>query len=335
MNSVSGKKRIEGRCEKELISVIVPIYGMEKYLDRCIESILRQTYPNLQIILVDDGSRDSCPKICDEWAKKDERVKVIHKEQEGVASARNAGLDFADGVFISFVDADDYLSFDMLETLHDMIISSDADIAECEYIKVHDDNYAFKKESNAARIEYNSSEALTALIADRFFKQIVWNKLFRKSAIGNIRFPDVDIYEDEYFTYRVIGESEKLVRSDEVLYAYRQHDKSKMYARENAADMQAIECRLKRHEYIKTHYKSLTKLSAQNICSSCIYWGQAAMRNQEGKDVDIFIRGLQEVVNIYAEEASSNTFKEYIWLKISSKSLKTACTLRNMLGIGM
>ena len=123
-----------------LISVIVPIYNVEKYLDRCVGSIINQTYKNLEIILVDDGSPDNCPQMCDDYAKKDSRIKVVHKENGGLSDARNAGMKVATGEYVSFIDSDDYISLDFYETLLETIVDNDSDIVECSVVKFYEDN---------------------------------------------------------------------------------------------------------------------------------------------------------------------------------------------------
>ena len=122
------------------ISVVVPIYKVEKYLDRCIYSIINQTYTNLEIILVDDGSPDNCPKICDEYASKDNRIKVIHKQNGGLSSARNAGIKVATGDYIGFVDSDDFIELDMYEQMYKVAYENDVDLVMSDYYKVHKDD---------------------------------------------------------------------------------------------------------------------------------------------------------------------------------------------------
>ena len=134
--------------EKTLISIIVPVYRTEKYLDRCVESIVNQTYKNLEIILVDDGSPDDCPKMCDEWAKKDKRIKVIHKENGGVSSARNIGIKSAKGKYIGFVDSDDYIEKEMYESLIDVLNKN----KNLDYI--YCDIYDAEKINNHSREDY-------------------------------------------------------------------------------------------------------------------------------------------------------------------------------------
>ena len=124
---------------EELISIIVPIYKTEKYLDRCIKSIINQTYKNLEVILVDDGSPDRCGVICDKWAQKDKRIKVIHKENGGVSDSRNAGLDIANGEYIGFVDSDDYIHKDFIKILYNLCKENNSDISVCETFKTDKD----------------------------------------------------------------------------------------------------------------------------------------------------------------------------------------------------
>ena len=128
-----------------LISVIVPIYNVEKYLQKCVDSIINQTYKNLEIILVDDGSPDNCPKMCDDYAEKDSRIKVVHKENGGLSDARNVGMEVATGEYVSFIDSDDYISLDFYETLLETIVDNDSDVVECGVVKFYENEKFIKK----------------------------------------------------------------------------------------------------------------------------------------------------------------------------------------------
>ena len=139
----------EPRAEScPLISVIVPVYKVEKYLDRCINSIVNQTYRNLEIILVDDGSPDNCPAMCDEWAQKDPRIRVIHNPHKGLGSARNTGIDAARGSLIGFVDSDDYVYPNMYQRLYELMTENDADLSVCEYTRVDEEGRKISDNSN-------------------------------------------------------------------------------------------------------------------------------------------------------------------------------------------
>ena len=185
--------------EKPLLSVIVPVYKVEEYLDECIRSIVSQTYENLELLLVDDGSPDRSGEICDAWAAKDSRVRVIHKENAGAGAARNAALDAAKGELIGFVDSDDYISTQMYEHLYSMLDET-TDIAECSYVSVTEGGTSFPELSQKVS-RYTPQEAMACHIADTCFRQLIWNKLYRRGVIGNIRFPEQTVIDDEFFTY--------------------------------------------------------------------------------------------------------------------------------------
>ena len=205
------------------ISVIVPVYNVEKYLNATIESIVNQTYKNLELILVDDGSTDSSPKICDNWAEKDSRIKVIHKTNGGVSSARNAGLNIAAGDYIAFVDGDDYIDPDMYEVMLSHIIQYDADAASCGMVRENE---------NAPDEEWGSADAEIEIVDNiELLKRVgqasgilpvhVGNKLFSKNSIGNIRFDTHFKYaEDVLFNYYVSKNINKMVSQNAARYHY-------------------------------------------------------------------------------------------------------------------
>lgn len=203
--------------ENPLISVIVPIYNVERYIDKCIGSIVNQKYKNLEIILVDDGSTDNCPKLCDEWAKRDSRIVVIHKENGGLSDARNAGMDIMSGKYVSFVDGDDYVNERYIEVLYNNLVKYGADVSQVSFNK--EEVYS----ENEIRVE-----ALDASVACKNFyiskmPQMMINacaKLFKTEFIGNKRFPKDRNYEDLFLVPRIVYYSQKIVISNEGLYCY-------------------------------------------------------------------------------------------------------------------
>lgn len=202
------------------ISVIVPVYNVEKYLDKCVQSIVNQTYTNLEIILVDDGSSDNCPEICDTWAEKDSRIKVIHKKNGGVSSARNAGLDTATGDYIGFIDSDDYPDKDMYSYLISLFDQT-VDIVRCTYRKVFENGQAEEIVNDGRIAVKNSSDFLNDLLLDNSINSNCWCKLYRRSVIGNIRFPqNILIGEDHLFNYRVIKNAKSIVLCNLSKYNY-------------------------------------------------------------------------------------------------------------------
>lgn len=216
--------------KNDLVSVIIPVYKVENYLNKCVESVVNQTYKNLEIILVDDGSPDNCPKMCDEWAKKDSRIKVIHKQNGGVSSARNMGIDISTGEYISFVDSDDFIDNTMFEKLYISITKNKCDIAACNYCLIDESNNITK------RVENN----LKNISPENFYKYYVydycymqnntmivdsiginiWTKLYSKKIIGDNRFLSCAIGEDFIFNCDVITPQTKICAVDENLYYY-------------------------------------------------------------------------------------------------------------------
>ena len=203
------------------ISVIIPVYKVEKYLSKCIDSVLNQTYSNLEIILVDDGSPDNCGAICDEYAKKDSRIKVIHKENGGLSDARNKGLEIAAGEYIAFVDSDDYLNKKMYETLFDLSHEHNADVVFCELQRFSEDEVVNENCSDNYEIkELTKVEALNEILFNDNVGNYMMPKLFKRRTIEGILFPKGRVYEDIATTYKIIDRSEKIVYTNQKLYYY-------------------------------------------------------------------------------------------------------------------
>ena len=234
-----------------LISVVVPAYKVEEYIEKCLDSILNQTYKNLEIILVDDGSPDNCPKICDEYAKKDDRIKVIHKQNGGLSDARNRGIKEATGEYIAFVDSDDYLESEMYEYLYNLLIKYNADISICGY-RTFDENSSM----NVATKEetcFNTIEALKALSEDIEVKNFAWNKLYKRSLFvdNNIEFPKGKIMEDIATTYKLFEKSKIIVAGEKCYYNYLIRTSGIIGSRSTRLFVSHIEHVLDRYEHFK------------------------------------------------------------------------------------
>ena len=202
------------------ISVIVPIYNVEQYLDQCIDSIVNQEYKNLEIILVDDGSPDSCPSICDKWEKKDKRIKVIHKTNGGLSDARNVGIEIATGEYIGFVDSDDYIKKTMYASLLETCQKYKAKIACCGRILFNDTNELGEKFTSQERI-YNSEQALKLSLIGECVDVAAWDKLYDKTLFDNIRFPVGENNEDTAIYYKLIDQSGNIAHTGTSEYYYR------------------------------------------------------------------------------------------------------------------
>lgn len=222
-----------------MISVIIPVYKTEKYIERCLNSVVHQTYKNLEIILIDDDSPDNCPKICDEWAKRDSRIKAFHIENKGVANARNIGISNSNGELIAFVDSDDYIESDMLELLYDNMIKENADISMCSYC--HNDDMPEKNCNNINVFQYN--EFMQNIVSGEYAYGFLWNKLYRRETIGDAYMPHLSYSEDMVFNYYVMKNAEKMVVSDAVKYHYNVNEGSATASKFDYSNLDAVKAR--------------------------------------------------------------------------------------------
>lgn len=260
--------------QNPLVSIIVPIYKVEPYLRRCLDSIVNQTYTNLEIILVDDGSPDACPQICDEYAARDKRIVVIHKENGGLSDARNAGLDICKGEYISFVDSDDWIDKHFVELLVGCIQNKNADIAIGKYKKVY--NYY---ENNKFENKYTPQIEILSNIAsvEKLFGKdevtfvIAWGKIYRKTLFNGIRFPVGKLYEDEYITYQLLYKSSRTVYLKKILYFYFQRAQSIMSLAEKNS-LRLLNVRMERFLFFKKHAEKLiVEKCLRNLCWDILF----------------------------------------------------------------
>lgn len=326
---------------EELISVIVPVYKVEKFLDQCIDSIVSQTYRKIEIILVDDGSPDKCPDICEYWKERDTRIKVIHQENSGGGIARNRGLDLAQGEFIVFVDSDDYIAPTMLEFLYAKF-EENVDIVECGYCVVQDEKASFEQKEKMSTTPditqvFHAEEAMRENIRDHIFRQIIWNKMYRKSVIGKIRFPEGRKIDDEFWTYQVIGNARKLVWTDRVLYAYRQQKNSVMHSISAEKRMEGIVAKTQRHVYLCEKMPSLEEESLCSLWFSCLYQGQFLLKNMRKTDRSNAWEQLKQILLEYPikDVLPSMYGTKKMWLKMEEKSFYLTCRIRNLMKKGL
>jgi glycosyltransferase involved in cell wall biosynthesis len=205
-----------------LISVIIPIYKVEEYLPRCLDSVVSQTYRNLEIILVDDGSPDGCGAICDRYAEKDSRIRVIHQENRGVAAARNAGLDLMTGEYLMFVDPDDWISPDAVGVLYDHMIRYGCDIVAGDMVAVWPDGTVENKKKKEQPTVLRSDQMLRYLRGRETIPCIVWGKLYRRSLFDNLRFPKLLRAEDVWVLPHIVERCTSISILPDVIYYYYQ-----------------------------------------------------------------------------------------------------------------
>ena len=240
---------------KDLISVIIPVYNVEQYLSRCIDSVINQTYKNLEIILIDDGSTDNSGKICDEYATKDKRIKVIHKQNWGVASARNIGLDIAKGEYIGFVDSDDYIEPDMYEILYSLLIKNKVKVSCCDYFIFN------KKEKKYVPSLDNTINGVLSfnetLNTNTGHSGCNVNKLYSKNLIENIRFNETLIFGEDYvFMIDIFMKAKKIAFCKDVKYYY--------YYNTNSVTKRKI-FKKEYLKYIEFYYKLINYCKENNL----------------------------------------------------------------------
>ena len=315
------------------ISIIIPIYNAEKYLPHCLESIINQTYHNVEIILINDGSTDSCPQICEDYAQNDKRVKVIHKENGGLSDARNAGLKIANGDFISFVDNDDILSISFCDRLVQIALQNDADIVECSFKKFLDEDQIDKNSIiSQGSIEVYSTERALELLMREYFKQMVWNKLYKKEVIQNLDFPKGKMNEDEFWTYKVFGNSKTIVKLSDCLYFYRQHPESMMGKSYKINRLDGIEALEKRISYTKENFPKLENLATKVFCFGSMAHYQRICDNREIDPQKIFRRKIIANVKKYnqIEVIKKWDWKAIFWYQLFLIAPNVFVKIRNL-----
>ncbi len=255
--------------KNDLISIIIPVYKVEKYLEKCIESVLKQTYTNLQIILVDDGSPDNCGKICDEYAKKDPRIEVIHKVNGGLSDARNVGIAKAKGKYIGFVDSDDYIKEDMYEILINLIKEYDADVSICNLYDVIDGKEYIRNNENGIQ-EYSRLEILKEVLLDKNIQSYAWNKLYKKELFDEIKYPIGKKYEDIGTTFYVFEKCNKIVVTSESEYYYLKRSDSLVNNVTESTVLDYTDIIIQRYLYTQKNIEKLRKYNNYYLAKTLI-----------------------------------------------------------------
>ena len=294
-----------------LITVIVPIYHVEKYLHRCIDSIIGQTYKNLEIILADDGSGDACASICDEYARKDSRIVVIHKENGGLSDARNKGIEAAKGEYLAFVDSDDYIHRDMFKILMDTLLQTDSDVSMCSYKYVYDgepdetdvsfgtDHQVDIMDGHKAQNRYYSGDKKLELT-------VAWNKLYKKGLFTQLRYPKGKIFEDEFTTYKALYKCSKICFVDLPLYYYLQRSDSIIGVMNGHRDSKVVAAYLQRIDFYKdNNEEDLWRKGVMHCLHMMCYFNLNCARsaNADGGIKKCYKKEFLNVVNSY-EKAS-------------------------------
>ena len=277
----------------DLITVIIPVYKVEPYLDRCVQSVIDQTYGNLEIILVDDGSPDGCPAICDAWAEKDDRVRVIHQKNGGLSAARNAGLDCMRGEYVAFVDSDDAVENTYIEKMHGAIKTAETKLALCGVCVIRSDEkpapVAHDLPPVIDRVSVLRSIGGQSDINILF--SVAWNKLYHFSLFSVLRFPVDRIHEDEFIMHHIFHQTPQIAVVPDALYRYYRRDDSIMGETQRRYDLDLERALLDRYRFLYKHYPQIdTKAYGELILRWADENRSAVTTQEQAEELTAFLR---------------------------------------------
>lgn len=293
------------------VSIIIPVYNVATYLRQCMDSLLAQTYPALEIILVDDGSKDESGSICDQYAQKDPRVVVIHQENAGAANAKNIGLDCATGDYVTFMDSDDYAEHRWIETMVQALESAGADAVECDFDKVYV-NHAEVANHYEKECVFTAEEYLGQYLGN-WTCSLFWNKLFRAKLVEDIRFRrERRCIDDEFFTYKAMGKATKILRIPKVLYHYRQRASGVMASAKHRLQRtdDNLEILAERYNWVVQRFPNLRKLYLAHDVDTALFFGKRS--DFSGETVKKF----RKIARFYLKECLLHGCDRQTWISV-------------------
>ncbi|WP_282173031.1 glycosyltransferase family 2 protein [Cytobacillus firmus] len=283
----------------EKVSVVVPVYKVEKYLHRCVDSVLNQTYTNLEIILVNDGSPDHCGEMIDSYAAKDSRIITVHKENGGLSDARNAGMEYVTGNYTMFVDSDDWLDVSMIEKLMNAITKYQADVVQSAIYYAYEDHLLYDNRyysSNDSPVILNNRNLMYELVKNEKVKNFAWGKLYKTEQIKNLPFKKGVLFEDVFWAHKVMQRVETYVILHQPYYYYLQR-KDSIVASYTPRNLDILEGLKERHKFLEQYYNELTNESLKVILkTSLVHYNLLFLNWRKDKsglykrDVYLFIR---------------------------------------------
>lgn len=266
-----------------LISIVVPVYNVEQYLEKCVKSIVKQTYKNLEIILVDDGSPDKCGCICDKLSEKDKRIRVLHKNNGGLSDARNAGIDIATGRYISFIDSDDYIEKDYIKILYDSIKNDNSDMAIGAHTVLYENGTILKKATGEKSV-LEPKTVLERILYDKGIDLSAWAKLYDINLFKKIRYPKGRLFEDAATTYKLIDSCKLISINSYSIYNYMIRNNSITGSTFSLKKMDLIISTQEMCDYIKEKYSVL-----ENACNRRLMWAYLSTLSQLAMSKDRYI----------------------------------------------
>lgn len=302
-------------AEKLLVTVIIPIYNAEEYLESCINSVLRQTYSELEIILIDDGSTDHSPQICEKYSEEDSRIRVLHIQNSGVANARNVGISKARGSYLAFVDSDDFVHKEYIQKMVEGCQKYNADVCIVQYARISaketEGSICWEKFKTTGKADLLTGVQASYLLYEKEYCAgmiVPWGKLFRRSLFDNMRFSNYRIYEDEAFIYKLIFNAAKLVRLEDVLYMYRNTPESiitKKFSEDNLVLFQILRERVRFYE--EKSEKALCNLTLNRLYFTYAEYYNKAKQNLNNPE-NILKKLRREQFGLYKEMIRNRGF---------------------------
>ena len=329
------KKNIDDICT--LVTIIVPVYNTEKYLSRCLDSLINQTLDSLEILLIDDGSTDGSGYICDEYAHNYKNVKVIHQDNLGQAEARNTGLKMATGEFIGFVDSDDWITPCMYEMLLNCMLKEEADVVECEYIQTNKnlEDVGHEKEDKYSMIVFFNDDILKQHLMGKYFKSVIWNKLYRRDVI-NCNFRKDKHLEDIFWLYPILSNCKKGIHINRKMYFYFQRENSLSNEPYSLKKLEAVECAYERALYIASNKKELIEIAEANKIAEGMFHYQKLLINSNLDSEKVYRKKLYSFVRRNQSKWwKAVSFKQEIWDRMFLIMPNFTCKVRNKLKIGV
>lgn len=270
-----------------VVSVVIPVYNVEKYIKECLDSIVNQTYKDLQIILVDDGSTDSSGKICDEYAQKDNRITVVHQKNAGAGAAKNTGLEHVKGKYLSIIDSDDFIELDMYEKMLSYMISEKVDVVQCGF----NDYFVNEKKSRGFDCRKLNVSNFLKEFPYEWRYAIFANKMFKIELLSDTRFPVGRKIDDEFFTYKLIVKAKNIYNTGDTLYNYRMRKSSVMNESNNDKLIEdRIDCFVQRYEFIKDNKPKISKYFYRHLSDILLYYRTCASSDELKRKLEYYIK---------------------------------------------
>ena len=293
----------------EKISVIVPVYNVEQYLERCVDSIINQTYKNLEIILVNDGSTDNSGQLCDELAKKDDRIRVIHKKNGGLSDARNVGIDEAEAELVGFIDSDDYIDEDMYEVLINNLKAANADLSMCGHYDVYN-NVPESQVSDKKTWELSTQEAIKMVMEAKILSVTAVNKLYKKSLFSELKFEIGKIAEDAFIMIKLLDKCNKIVATNEKKYYYVHRENSITTQKFSLKFLNVIEAYEQNKEIILEKYPELKEVAQMRMNWAYFYVLDRLLLDKEYND-----KKLENKLISYLKDHSKSILRDSLFTK--------------------